>query len=381
MSIEEVSINSNKTKESGEFQKISDDLEFKKDPSETKNESLDRVIELTNLMSKDTDKALNTINTINRKTEFLAVNALIEASRAGDAGKGFQVVAESIDVLAVKTKEAVEKMRKETLAKMSDLGKVIQKQSDSIRGGRLSDLALTNIDLIDRNLFERTADVRWWATDTILVEVLSHPSEEKSTKANERLGTILQSYTVYYDLILCDNEGKVISSGHPEKFDLRGKNFSDKQWFQKAIKTENGEEFAYQSVHKSSVSGELTMTFSCKVHQNGDINKPVLGILAAVFDWRGLANKIVNETPLTEEEKLHSRVCVVDENGLVLADTNQRELEERVHFPEMENLFQRKRDFIKTRVWGKNQLICHGLSPGYETFSSGWHSLIFFDFE
>ena len=29
---------------------------------------------------------------------------------------------------------------------------------------------LTNIDLIDRNLYERSCDVRWWATDSSVVD-------------------------------------------------------------------------------------------------------------------------------------------------------------------------------------------------------------------
>ena len=242
--------------------------------------SLDRVIELTNQMGKDTDKALDMINTINRKTEFLAINALIEASRSGDAGKGFQVVAESIDVLAQKTKEAVETMRKETISKMEDLGKVIQNQSENIRGNRLSDLALTNIDLIDRNLYERTADVRWWATDDILVKALVEKNPDAYQEASRRLGTILKSYTVYADLVLLDMDGNAIANGKSYEFDLNGRNYLSKQWFQSAITSVNGDEYDFESVHKSSSSGMHTMTFSCKVHEGGDINRRCIGIFS-----------------------------------------------------------------------------------------------------
>ena len=346
------------------------------EPIQQKNATLDRVIELTNLMATDTDKALNMINTINRKTEFLAINALIEASRAGDAGKGFQVVAESIDVLASKTKEAVETMRKETISEMEELGKVIQKQSENIKGNRLSDLALTNIDLIDRNLYERTADVRWWATDDILVKALSDRNSDSYREASQRLATILRSYTVYADLVLLDVDGNAIANGKPEQFDLTGRNYQGKLWFQSAMRSANGDEYGFQSVHKSVSSGMHTMTFSCKVHEDGDSNKRCIGVLAAVFNWDGLAQQIMTDTPLNEDEKGSTRVCIVDNDGTVLADTQNRILSDKISFPKMDELFTEKKSFRLVKQKGEWQLICHGLSPGYETYSSGWHSLI-----
>ena len=42
----------------------------------------------------------------------------------------------------------------------------------------------------------------------------------------------------------------------------------------------------------------------------------------------------------------------------------------------MEELLSQKKEFSIIKQKGGWQLICHGLSPGYETYSSGWHSLI-----
>ena len=35
------------------------------------------------------------------------------------------------------------------------------------------DLALNAIEFIDRNLYERTCDVRWWATDSAVVDCVA----------------------------------------------------------------------------------------------------------------------------------------------------------------------------------------------------------------
>ena len=267
-------------------------------------------------------------------------------------------------------------MRKETICKMEELGKVIQNQSENIKGNRLSDIALTNIDLIDRNLYERTADVRWWATDDILAKALVEKTSQSCKEASQRLSTILKSYTVYADLVLLDVDGNAIANGKPEQFDLSGRNYQGKLWYQSAMRSANGDEYGFQGVHKSAASGMHTMTFSCKVHEDGDINKRCVGVLAAVFNWDGLATRIMNDTPLNEDEKGRTRVCIVDYDGTVLADTQNRILSDKISFPKMNELFQEKKSFRVIKQKGERQLICHGLSTGYETYSSGWHSLI-----
>ena len=59
------------------------------------------------------------------------------------------------------------------LKKINDFSSIL---SNQVRGTRLSDLALNNIDLIDRNLYERSCDVRWWATDSSIWHACSDPS-------------------------------------------------------------------------------------------------------------------------------------------------------------------------------------------------------------
>jgi len=64
------------------------------------------------------------IEEIASQTSLLALNASIEAARAGDAGKGFAVVAQQIRVLSDQTAEALDKT-----------GKIIDKASVSIEQG------------------------------------------------------------------------------------------------------------------------------------------------------------------------------------------------------------------------------------------------------
>jgi methyl-accepting chemotaxis protein len=64
---------------------------------------------LTNLTDRIGD-IVGLISMIARRTNLLALNASIEAARAGDAGKGFAVVAQEVRVLASQTGEATEQV-------------------------------------------------------------------------------------------------------------------------------------------------------------------------------------------------------------------------------------------------------------------------------
>ena len=246
----------------------------------------------------------------------------------------------------------------------------IARMTDRSRGERMVDLSLNAIELIDRNLYERTCDVRWWATDSAVVDCAASPNAAAVAHASERLAVILGAYTVYLDLWLCDLEGNVIANGRADRFDVVGQNVAATKWFREARCLRSGDDYVAGDVESQPLLGNAQVaTYCASVRDDGKANGKPTGVLAIHFDWEPQARAIVQGVRVGAADK--ARVLLVDSNFRVIAASDgQGLLTERIPL----SLEGRRSGFYHDR---SGALVAFHATPGYETYKGlGWFGVI-----
>jgi hypothetical protein len=261
------------------------------------------------------------------QTRLLAINAVIEAARAGEAGKGFAVVAREVQLLAEQATQIAERFQGTVLSRIA-LGRSMSEELQGVMEGvRLSDIAQTLVQLIVRNLYERTADVRWWATDGALSAALSERTDEAVSHAADRMATINRFYSVYLDLVLTDAAGLVVASSNPAHASrLIGENLSREHWVKAALSTKSGDDYVVDVVAPSRPhGGREALVYSTAVREGGALRGRVLGALGVYFDWQDQGHAIVHkEAALTAEDWSRTTVLLLDGQCRVIASSDPK---------------------------------------------------------
>jgi twitching motility protein PilJ len=140
--------------------------------------------------SQEIGEITELISDITEQTNVLALNAAIQAASAGDAGRGFSVVAEEVQRLAERSGDATKQIAALVKAIQTDTQDAVAAMERSTQGvvenTKLSDAAgsaLTDIDRVTRELAE-------------LIERISKQASEEAKSANVVAGNIQHIFAV-----------------------------------------------------------------------------------------------------------------------------------------------------------------------------------------
>jgi hypothetical protein len=218
--------------------------------------------------------------------QLISLNGIVFASKLGKRGGALGPIFNQI----TRTGDFVTS-RMEDLLKEMALGEL------ELNLKALENFSKQAIDLVDRNLFERAADIRWWATDEYFWNALENPTAENFHKASERLKVINGSYTMYRNIVLTNDSGDIVACSRTElRNELAKINVSDQSWFQMGMRTGRSQEFAVQDVQKSLLekAKNRSLVYSGGVRKRGARSGESVGVLGILFDWDTEAGKILS---------------------------------------------------------------------------------------
>jgi hypothetical protein len=337
--------------------------------TETDSDISTLIARLTSEVNQIACEKTKSIQNITNQMKMLALNALIESSRAGAHGAGFAVVAQEVRNVGQLVETIAKELETQLTGRTGNLMQSIERMTERSRGERMVDLSLNAIELMDRNLYERTCDVRWWATDSAVVDCAATPDDAAVAHVAERLKVILGAYTVYLDLWLCDLDGNVLANGRGDRFNVRGQNVGNTAWFRDARKLRSGDDYVAGDVEQQPLLNNAQVaTYCASVREGGKANGKPLGVLAIHFDWEAQARAIVEGVRVGDD---CTRVLLVDSNFRVIAASDgEGLLTERIPL----QLNGRRSGFYHDRSGA--QVAFHA-TPGYETYKGlGWYGVI-----
>jgi methyl-accepting chemotaxis protein len=154
-----------------------------------------------NQHSNEMDKILKVIKDIAERVNLLALNASIEAARAGDAGQGFSVVAQEVSKLADSTKTA-----------LRDIGTIVSTMSSEIHKGQLESVEIVNISKLFITKVKEAADLLVSIDGTLVeagqdqkqmqvqIDKVAAQSNEVVTQAKRQEGLVSQTKEELFQL-------------------------------------------------------------------------------------------------------------------------------------------------------------------------------------
>lgn len=327
---------------------------------------------ISNIQSR-IEKFAKTSETIAGQTNLLALNATIEAARAGEAGKGFAVVAGEVKNLATQAAQNSKELRTLVIKEIQAQTDVLQKQFNEKEFGRLTEMSQTLVQLIVRNLYERTADVRWWATDDALYKCLESMEQAEIDHATYRLGLINRFYSVYMNLVLVDVMGTAVACSNPSKYPgIIGSDMSKVHWVQRAMGTHSGDEYIVDDIYRDPLhNNKMVAVYATAVRMGGKVDGKSVGALGVFFDWEEQARVIVESEPaLSPEEWKHSRVMLLDHHMRIIAASDHEGL--LTQFP-LKHDGQQKGFYFTDN----GALVAFAKTIGYQEYDGlGWYAVI-----
>lgn len=184
-------------------------------------------------------------------------------------------------------------------------------------------LASLSVDIMDRNLYERANDCRWWALNSTFRRVLAQEDDEVSPSDKQELTAILSYinslYTVYTNLFIFDNTGTIIAVSNPERSEDIGKNLSNPYIHQILMNSKPEKYFVSPFEATDLYNDHYTYIYGASITDSNNFNRTVGGI-GIVFDSEFQFKGMLDESL---DSKSDTFAVFTDRDKNIIASTDE----------------------------------------------------------
>jgi len=140
------------------------------------------------------------------------------------------------------------------------------------------------MDIMDRNLYERANDCRWWALDNRMREILDKPNidDTDQKKLQAILSYINDLYTVYTNLIVFDQRGKAVAVSNPKYESMVGSSVGT-NWSKSVMLHTDTQQYTVSEFEETELyDNEATYIYAAGIKSLD--NQRAVGGIGVVFD-------------------------------------------------------------------------------------------------
>ncbi|WP_024850616.1 cache domain-containing protein [Hydrogenovibrio kuenenii] len=248
--------------------------------------------------------------------------------------------------------------------------------------GKAAFSATLGVEVMDRNLYERANDCRWWALNSSFRQILSRYNqtqeitEAETRKLTDILGYINKLYTVYTNIMLYDQRGRILAVSNPVEGHLIDTIIPRPNDTSRCLSLEDTQSYVVSDFHNTNLYGdEYTYIYHAAVKDWENVNRNVGGI-ALVFDSKPQFEAMLKETEpkyLNQQINKTTFSFFVDRRGMIIASTNEKhQIGETLDLPsEILTADNGQNDTIYW-LWDEvPYLVGYKVSEGYREYKNG----------
>ena len=278
-------------------------------------ETLSDIMDDPRIFSKALREIPHNANHIQADLERTVWNGNISQNAKNRASQSIKILLGEISKTGTQTKAVFER----------SIGELHQTVISSILND-VKFLSFLAVDIMDRNLYERANDCRWWALSPVFRSIMGKTtiSPNDQSALTDTLKYINDLYTVYTNLFVYDTRGKILAVSNAAENDLVGQTL-DEKWVKDTLLLRDTQHYAVSPFESTPLyENRHTYIYNACIRSDNDSGR-VVGGIGIVFDSEPEFAEILNDTLPKSDNKQSKDGCFglfVDSNRRIVSSTS-----------------------------------------------------------